>query len=203
VRRHGWGGDIPVDDDEARHRILQAAKDLLGRHPDRPPTIAEVAQLLSVSRPTVYRYFPSSHALLVAAAGEGISGFLDDIAAHLATTTTPADAVVEGVAYTFEQISRRPDLALVLAPRSGSILAVTSASARELGRQILVRLPVDWAELGYRDADLDELAEVMLRNLQSLLMDAGDPPRRPDQLRRFLDHWLGTAVATGPLSAKA
>jgi AcrR family transcriptional regulator len=194
MRRHGWGGDIPGDDDEARARILDAARVLLREHPAHAPAIAEVAERLSVTRQTVYRYFPSSHALLVASVSDGIDTFLDDIAHHLHDVTTAADAVVEGIAYTYEQIHQRPDLALLVAS-SGPAREITSPTSLALGRSILDRLPVDWPTAGYHAEALDELVEVMLRTLQSFIIDPGDPPRSPSQLRRYLHRWIGPAVA--------
>jgi len=197
MRRHGWGGNIPADDDEARTRIVATAAALVCERPSAAPTISEVAERLSVTRQTVYRYFPSSQALLVASVGEGVEAFLDDIAEHLHDTADAADAVVEGIAYTYEQIRERPDLALLLAASGGAAHEVTSPTSLALGRSILERLGVDWPAAGYDDAALDELVELMQRTLQSFIVDPGDPPRSPAQLRAYLHRWVGPAVAVG------
>ena len=44
------------------------------------------------------------------------------------------------------------------------------------------RFDVDWAGLGYADDDLDELAEHLLRIIQSFVIDPGRPPRRGEEL---------------------
>jgi len=196
MRRHGWGGDVPVDDAAAAARILDAARALLHRRPDVAPTISEVAQQLSVTRQTVYRYFASSHALLVASVSDGIGRFLDDIAEHLRDRTAPAEAVIEGIAYTYEQIHRRADLSLLLAAGGSATQEVTSPTSLALGRSILERLPVDWAAAGYDDDELTGLVELMLRTLQSFVLDPG-PPRTPDEFRAYLRRWVGPAVAAG------
>ena len=195
MRRHGWGGNLPENDDEARARILAAAKELLEMRPTQAPSISEVADQLSVTRQTVYRYYPSSQALLTASVSDGIDAFLDDIARHLRRTTDPADAVVEGIAYTYEQMQQRPDLALLLATAGGPTQEITSPTALALGRSILERLPVDWSAASYRDEELNELVELMLRTLQSRIVDPGTPPRSARQLRRYLHRWIGPAVA--------
>jgi AcrR family transcriptional regulator len=184
---------MPIDDDEAVARILATAKALIAEHPGAAPTMAEVADRLSVTRQTIYRYYPSAQDLLVAAVSDGVGAFLDDIAAHLAHQTSPAEAVIEGIAFTYEQIQQRPDLSLLLTA-SASSKEVTSETAVDLGRSILTRLPVDWAEAGYDDVELDELVEVMLRTLQSFMVDPGDPPRSPAALRSYLRRWVGPAV---------
>jgi AcrR family transcriptional regulator len=195
VRRHGWGGDMPVDDAAATARILGAARALLREQPHSAPTISEVAERLSVTRQTVYRYFPSSHALLLASVSDGVGDFLDDIAEHLRHVSSPADAVVEGIAYTYEQMSERTDLSLLLAASGASAHEVTSETSLALGRSILERLPVDWAASGCDDVELDGLVEMMLRTVQSFVVDPGSPPRSPDELRTYLRRWIGPAVA--------
>jgi hypothetical protein len=66
---------------------------------------------------------------------------------------------------------------------------------------MLRRFDVDWAGLGFTDADLDELAEHLLRIIQSFVIDPGRPPRRGDELRDYLRRWVGSTVT--PPSAAA
>ena len=199
VRRHGWGGELPADDDEARRRIVEAARSV-ARSTSSAPTIAEVAGALSVSRATVYRYFGSADSLLQAAASEGIASFLDEIAGRIASLPDPAAVVVEGIAFTFEEIERRRELALVLAPdRAPGARPVMSRAAVELGRSVLEATTTDWPAAGYPDDEaLDDLARFMLRILQSLLLDPGTPPLRGEHLRAWLRRWVAPAVATTP-----
>ncbi|PRC58582.1 TetR family transcriptional regulator, partial [Mycobacterium sp. ITM-2017-0098] len=84
---------------EAIDRILSAAEKIVA---DRGSAmrIADVARELAVTRQTVYRYFPGTDALLVACAMRSADGFLDQLAAHLRGYTEPAEAMVEGVAFT-------------------------------------------------------------------------------------------------------
>ena len=200
MRRHGWGGDIPEDDEAANARIVSAAQQLIRERPDQVPAISEVAERVSVSRQTVYRYFSSSHALLVAAVTDGINDFLDAIADHLGHITSAPEAVVEGVAYTYEQIPRRPDLALLISCHDGAAHEITSPTALALARSILERLSVDWLAAGFDSDDLDELVELMLRTLQSFIVDPGDPERTPEQQRAYLHRWIGPAVAARALA---
>jgi AcrR family transcriptional regulator len=195
VRRHGWGGELPATDDEARSRIVGAAA-VIVRATGVAPTVAQVADALSVSRATVYRYFPSAEALLLAAASDGLSSFLDDITSRVGALAEAADVVVEGVAYTLEEIDRRTELTLVLSPARGSAQReMTSMVAVELGRSVLEATAVDWAAAGFSsEAERDELAQFMLRMLQSLVLDPGDPPMQGQRLRRYLEAWVAPAV---------
>jgi AcrR family transcriptional regulator len=196
MRRHGWSGDIPADDDEAVARIIAATRSAIDER--GTVSVSEVAQTLGVTRQTVYRYFPTHEALLAATALSCVDGFLDRLAAHLGSITDPTEAVVEGIAYTFEQIAHDRYLSLVFQPGKASAFTagVTSDMAISFGRSMLQRFDVDWDATGFTDGKLDELVEVMLRMLQSLIVDPGRPARRGGELRRFLREWIGPSVTT-------
>jgi hypothetical protein len=66
--------------------------------------------------------------------------------------------------------------------------------AISFGRSILQRFDVDWAAAGFAEGRLDELVEIMLRTLQSLIVDPGRPPRTGLELRRFLEDWIAPSV---------
>lgn len=194
MRRHGWSGDIPADDDEAVARIMAATRGAIDQH--GTVSVSEIAATLGVTRQTIYRYFPTHDALLGAAALSSIDGFLDRLAAHLGSITDATEAVVEGIAYTFEQIAHDKYLSLVFQPGKASAFAagVTSDRAVAFGRTILQRFDVDWAAAGFADGRLDELVEVMLRTLQSLIVDPGRPARTGRRLRSFLAGWIAPSV---------
>lgn len=83
----------------------------------------------------------------------------------------------------------------VEAASGSSANEVTSETAVALGRSILERTTIDWAAAGYDDNDLNGLVELMLRTLQSFVVDPGDPPRAPDEFRVYLRRWVGPSVA--------
>lgn len=194
VRTHGWSGSAPATDDEAIARILDAAgKAIDARGADF--SIADVARTLGVTRQTVYRYFPSTDALLVAAAVHAASGFLDRLAAHLQGITDPADAVPEAVATALEWLPKDKHLGLLIVPgRPNHTEAVTSDVALDFAHSMVRRFDVDWAGLGFGDDDLDELAEHLLRIIQSFVIDPGRPPRSGRELREYLRRWVGAAI---------
>ncbi len=194
MRRHGWSGDIPVDDDEAVARIVTATRSAIDER--GTVTVSEVALVLGVTRQTIYRYFPTHEALLGATALSSIDDFLDRLAAHLGSITAPTDAVVEGIAYTFEQLAHDRYLSLVFQPGKASAFTagVTSDIAIAFGRSMLQRFDVEWAAAGYTDDRLNELVEVMLRTLQSLIVDPGRPARTGAKLRVFLEDWIAPSV---------
>jgi AcrR family transcriptional regulator len=196
VRRHGWQGDLPSSDDDAVRRILDATRACIDR--DGPDIgIADVARELGVTRQTVYRYFRTTEALLTATALDATAGFLDRIEANLAEREwSPAEAVVEAIAFALEQMPHEPYLGLLLTPGRISIYSqgFTSDTAMALGMSMIERFPVDWAAHGFDQPDLAELVEQMLRMTQSLAVDPGTPPRTGAALRAYLSRWLAPAV---------
>ena len=195
MRSHGWSGDTPASDAEAIARILDAADRIVA---ERGPTlrIADVARALGVTRQTVYRYFPSSEALLVTSAMRSADGIIDRVAERVRGIADPFAAMVESVAYAAENLAgdRQFDNLLTQRGDGGAITSLTSDTALAFGRSLLRRFDVDWELHGFDDAALDEIAEVSLRTLHSILIDPGEPPRAGSALRRFVARWLGPAV---------
>jgi AcrR family transcriptional regulator len=196
MRTHGWSGAKPADDEEAIARILDAAR----RRIDLSGTdfgISDVAKDVGVTRQTVYRYFPSTEALLFATSVAEVGPFLDSLAAHLRRVHDPAEAVVEGIAHTLERLPHERYLSLLLTPGKASTFSagVTSDMAMAFGRSMVERFNVDWASAGIVDDELDRLVEFMLRIFQSLVIDPGRPPHRGKELRAFLRRWVAPAVS--------
>lgn len=202
MRSHGWSGQPPADASEARARILAATR---ARLSDAGTTsTSEVAELLGVTRQTVYRYFPSTEDLLNAAAMDAIAELqghlVKHVIDHLARTDgDAADAVVEVVAYVYEHLRDDPALNRLIAPGriTSTVAGLTAPSSVALGRTWLADLPVDLDAIGLSQRDQAELVEVLLRNLQSLVLDPGDPARSGDEVRAYLRRWVAPALRTG------
>jgi AcrR family transcriptional regulator len=204
MRTHGWGGHTPADDDEAIERILEATRVCIDRE-GANASIADVARTLGVTRQTVYRYFPSTEDLQRAVAMSATAPFLDRVDDHLAGNIgAPADIVVEGLAFSIERLPHEPYLGLLLSTaRVGAFTeGMTSPAALALGRLIVERFPVDWAMHGFDSADLDGLAEHLLRMTQSFLLDLGTPVRDGAALREYFDVWVGPAITAKVSSSR-
>jgi AcrR family transcriptional regulator len=204
VRTHGWSGSAPATDDEAVSRILDAAGQAIDAR-GAEFSIADVARTLGVTRQTVYRYFPSTDALLAASAQRAATGFLDRLAAHLQGVNDPVEAVAEGIATALEWLPKDKHMGLLLMPGRASAFSqtVTSDVALQFANSMLRRFDVDWAGLDFGDGDLDELAEHLLRIIQSFIIDPGRPPRRGADLRNYLRRWVGGAVANTTAADRA
>jgi AcrR family transcriptional regulator len=195
--RHGWRGDPPGSEAEARERIVGAATRCVDRYGPGKTGLSDVAAELGVTRQTVYRYFAGTDDLLAAVARSAAGSYLDRLARHLVGVTDPVELVVEALAFTIERLPEERYLSVLLTPgRSGQFFAgVTSPDAIEFARSLLERTAVDWQQAGYGRAELDELGEFTLRVLQSLVLDPGTPRRSGSALRGFLRRWVGPAIA--------
>ena len=197
MRRHGWGGAPPVDDAEARRRILDAARRCVDRDGASRASLSDVATELGVTRQTVYRYFPSTDQLFSELAQASADEFIDRIVARMAAYDDEVEAMVEGLAFTIERIPQERYVALLLRTGSAFTQGIISEVSMTFGRSLLARTSIAWEDLGYDDAELDELVEVMLRLIQSHAVTPFSPSgaaRSPEQLRAFLRRWFGPTV---------
>jgi len=195
VRTHGWSGSAPATDDEAVARILDAASKAVDER-GADVSIADVARTLGVTRQTVYRYFASTEALLVAAAVHAADDFLERLAEHLRGLTDPVDAVTEAIAAALEWLPKDKHIGLLIAPGRADehTASVTSDVALQFANAMLRRFDVDWAGRGFSDTELDGLAEHLLRIIQSFVIDPGRPPRTGEALRAYLRRWVGGSI---------
>lgn len=193
---HGWKGNPPRTEDEARERIVAAATSCVDKFGPAKTTLSDVANELGVTRQTVYRYYANLAELLGAVAQAGLADFVDRMERHLATFTTPADVAIESVVYAVRAIPRERHIGALFQAGEADIFSrdVTSSMAFSLGADILRRAPVDWSGIGLQDDELDGLAEMLMRLFVSFLQYPAAPPRSDDELRALVRRWLGPAL---------
>lgn len=195
MRSRGWAGATPASDEEAIARILDAVDEVVAEH-GSAIRLADVARKLGVTRQTVYRYFPNADALLIASAMRAVDGFIDQVVEHVRGVNDPVSALVECISFAVGTLTGDLQLEGLLTRRQEgeAVTSLTSDTARTFCLSFLGRLDVDWQLHGFDSAALDELAEMTLRTVQSLLIDPGQPARNDRALRRFVARWLGPAI---------
>lgn len=193
---HGWQGNPPRTEDEARQRIIAAATSCIEQFGPAKTTLSDVATELGVTRQTVYRYYPSLAEIFSAVAQAGLDDFVERMQRHLATATTPAEAAVESIVFAVSAIPKEPYIGLLFQAGETDVFSrgVISSMALSVGAHILRRVPVDWSETGVDDAELEGLAEILMRLFLSFLQYPADPPRSDDELRVLVRRWLGPAL---------
>ena len=191
-------GNRRVDAAEARARILAATRSRLSE--GGTTSTSEIADVLGVTRQTVYRYFPTTEDLLNAASMDAVAELQEQLVAHvvdhLGSSGDGADAAVEVVAYVYEHLRDDPALNRLIAPgRISSTLAdLTAPSSIAIGGKLLAGFGIDWTGVGLAEDEQLELGEHLLRTLQSLVLDPGDPPRTGEELRAYLRRWVAPAL---------
>lgn len=193
---HGWQGNPPGSEEEARARIIAATLSCVDQFGPVKTTLSDIAAELGVTRQTVYRYYPSLAELLGAVAQAGLDNFIERMQAHLATTATPAEAAIESVVFAVRAIPREPYIGLLFQAGETDIFSrgVTSSMALSVGADILRSVPVDWSEIGVGEHELEGLAEILMRLFVSFLQYPSDPSRSDDDLRALVGRWLGPAL---------
>lgn len=193
---HGWQGNPPRTEDEARLRILAATRSCLEQFGSAKTTLSDVAAELGVTRQTVYRYYANLAELLAAVAQAGLADFVARFEQHLAGFRTPAEVAIESVVYAVRAMTEEREVGALFQAGETEIFNrdVTSATAFSVGADILRRAGVDWSEIGVRDDELEGLAEILMRLFVSFLQAPSDPPRSEAELRALVRRWLGPAL---------
>ncbi len=193
---HGWQGNPPHTEDDARLRIIAATRSCVEKYGAAKTTVSVVATELGVTRQTVYRYYPSHSNLLEAVAEAGLADYAERMIAHLSTFDSPADVAIESIVFAVEVIPTEPSIGLLLQAGETEVFSrdVTTTMSFAIGADILRQIPVNWSDIGVPDDELEGLAEMLMRLFVSFLQYPGDPSYGPDEIRSFARRWLGPAL---------
>ena len=194
---HGWQGNPPGTEDEARRRIVEAATACLDRAGVAKTSLSDVAAEAGVTRQTVYRYFPSLKDILRAVALAGVEEFAGRMERHLAGFGSAAEVAVESVVFAVRALPGEPRLGLLLQAGEADFftVGVVSPLAFDFGAGILRSVPVDWTAAGVvTEADFRGLAEVLMRLFLSFLQYPTLPGLTDDEMRALVRRWIGPAL---------
>jgi AcrR family transcriptional regulator len=194
---HGWRGNPPGTEDEARRRIVEAATACLDRAGLAKTSLSDVAAEAGVTRQTVYRYFPSLNDILRAVALAGVEEFAGRMERHVASFGSATEVAVESVVFAVRTLPGEPHLGLLLQAGEADFftVGVISPLAFSYGARILRNVPVDWAAVGVTtDGDLQGLAELLMRLFLSFLQYPSTPPLTDDGIRALVRRWIGPAL---------
>jgi AcrR family transcriptional regulator len=185
-RRKPWNGNSPSSEAEARRILLDVTRDCIERFGLSKVGLSDVASAAGVTRQTVYRYFADAEDLFNSAAVLASGGFLERMRTRvLQRQEGLAERMVETLVLAIDGIPKDPHLSTLA--QSGDFLAVSSALKLAFVQEEMLALSDGSIRLDARTRD--ELAEILLRLLNSFLADPG-PERNQDELRAFLFRWL-------------
>jgi AcrR family transcriptional regulator len=197
VGHHGWQGNPPHTEEDARLRIIAATRSCVEKFGAAKTTVSVVATEQGDTRQTVYRYNPSHSELLEAVAQAGLADFVRRMTAHLATFDSAADVAIESIVWSLEEIPREPSIGLLLQAGETEVFGrdVTTTMSFVIGADILRDIPVDWSAIGVQDDELEGLAEMLMRLFVSFLQYPAEPAYPADDIRSLVRRWLGPALS--------
>ncbi|WIX98848.1 TetR/AcrR family transcriptional regulator [Amycolatopsis mongoliensis] len=194
---HGWRGNPPGTEDEARRRIVEAATACLDRAGLAKTSLSDVAAEAGVTRQTVYRYFPGLNDILRAVALAGVEEFAGRMERHLASFGSATEVAVESVVFAVRTVPGEPHLGLLLQAGEADFftVGVSSPLAFSYGARILRNVPADWSAAGVTtDDDFQGLAEILMRLFLSFLQYPSTPALTDDGIRVLVRRWIGPAL---------
>ena len=175
-------------------RIMAAAVERLVSEGPEGLSISAVAAASGVSRPTIYAHFGTREQLLGAALERAAKHVVSQVVEQARGAATAADYVVEVTVAARAEFRRHPAMAPVAFPQRESILFGGDALGPEalaMARSFLGPL----AELEPRLVpDMDEITEVCVRWLLSVLLFDSERTSTDERLRAFLHRRMVPAL---------
>lgn len=168
---------------DTRTRLLQGALDCIRR--GARVSFADVARSSGIARQTIYAYFPDRDSLTNAAVDFAAIQLTRDVAAKTESFESPTDALVEALIAFYLAAQNDPAVGQVvtmtLHPRTAHRGTIPSEAMRLVRTFVRSRLTT-----ARSDTELDEVAEVFLRYLLSVLAYSSTSTETVEALRRFL-----------------
>ena len=192
----GWSGQPPTSSDQARERLMDAAIACLQRYGLEKTGMSDIASAAGVTKPTIYNYFVSRDEFLASALGRAGRALGERLVEHARRVPTPADQLVEAVLFCLRESPNEPGLAVTSSSESdgfGARVALRPASLK-IARHVLGELFGDRSE---RFEDIDEIAEILIRWMLSLLTLDGPAPREEDEIRALLHRRMVPGLGLG------
>lgn len=165
--------------DEARERILTAAVEAAAVHGVRRLSVADVARRAGLSRPTLYKHFPSKDGLVAAAVRREADAIVAAVRAAVdAAGPDPRAALEAGVLVALRLLREHPLLDRVVRTEPEALAPLLATDdARVLAA---VRLPVEQMIAdrfpGLGPVATRRIADLLTRTLVSYALSAPDDP---------------------------
>ncbi|MCV7013399.1 TetR/AcrR family transcriptional regulator [Mycolicibacterium madagascariense] len=185
VRPASWGDQPPVDDDEARRRLLDAAEACYERRGVSRTTVDDIAKEASVHRTTVYRYFGTRDDVLAFVLLRETADVIDSAERAMLADGAFGDRLLDALDGAIGAVEQSRWLSVLFSPDSltMTVSAAASGAFRDRIRDVLrPHVEAGKASGDVREQlDPDAVADWLVRVAQMLLMD--HLTTRPDETR--------------------
>lgn len=179
---------------DTQARILDAAIVCVKKWGIEKVTLNDIAQEAGLTRPTVYSYYASRDDVVRHALLQNAYGFSEDAIRHIGKFETARERLLEITLYALKRLPKEPVLALIKESGLAGIMnnyALRSPEGNEIVRALF---RVILKDLVIADDDLDEMAEVAMRFMISLLTLEGPRKRNDKEMRAFLERRMLPAL---------
>ena len=192
----GWSGQPPTNAEQAKARLMDAALACLQRYGLEKTGVGDIAAAAGVSKPTIYNYFSSRDELLQAALGRAGRALGARIIAHARSFSEPAEQVVEAILFCLREIPNEPGLAVSTRSHSDGFgeRAALRPTGIAIAEHVLTEIFTDRPDLLN---DIDEVGEILVRWMLSLLAVDGPVPRSEQELRALLHRRMIPGLGLG------
>jgi len=192
-RATAWGADTPIDEQQARDRLLDAAE---ACYADRGPSrtrMSDIAHRAGVHRTTVYSYFPNKDAVLAACFVRAVTEVLEAAEPCWHTDEPFLEQLVQAMLIGMEAGRRSPTMRRLIAEQeAGRTFRAAEASElwrRDLAENLGQRIAAAAATGQVRDdVSPETMAHWVTRIAFSLIAEPARPEDGRDEgiLRTFL-----------------
>lgn len=191
-----WHGAMPKDDDDARERIIQAAKRCIARDGVTGANIAAVAAEVGVTRRTIYRLFESSEHLIQTIAEQSTGVTLNKMIAHVNSFKTFEERLVEAIMYLSKVIPKDPMLGNYFSIKNSKRSRVHEAfSEQSLDFSLqMLKMIYPGSSKNLDEKLLRQLAEHMQRLVLGFILAPGASLASDKSAREYLQRWFVPAV---------
>lgn len=191
-RAPAWGADLPLTEDQARDRLMDAAEACFAERGPSRTKMTHVAAKAGVHRTTVYTYFPNMDALLAACFIKATNGLVDAAEPYFAADGPFIERLINGALAGLRVARSSPTMISMTSPQE---LAATHRAAErseawrtEIVDKLAGRFLAAAPDEVRTDISPHMMAGWVVRVCFSLIEDPGDPDAGGDEalLRAFL-----------------
>lgn len=172
---------------DTQARILDAAIACVKRWGVDKVTLNDIAQEAGLTRPTVYSYYPGRDEVIKAALLQSAYSFADDALKHIRKFSEPRERVLEITLFALRRLPNEPVLALMQDSNLAGIMNTYALSSPEGNEIVKALFRAILSDRVLDDEELDEIVEVGLRFMISLLTQPGTKKRSEKEMRGFLE----------------
>lgn len=179
---------------DTQARILEAAIACVKKWGIEKVTLNDIAQEAGLTRPTVYSYYPSRDDVVRHALLQSAYAFSEDALRYIGKFDTARDRLLEITLYGLKRLPKEPVLALIQESGLAGIMNTYALKTPEGNEIVRALFRVILKDMPLENDELDEIVEVAMRFMISLLTLEGPRKRSEKEMRAFLERRMLPAL---------